>query len=264
MSAPSLRELQQLMRSAIRPASGPTDSHASWAILNPQRGVPGVERLSVYAGGYVARMREALTEVYEAVQHVVGDRAFDVLAHDYAQCYSSHDYNLSLAGRHLPEFLAASPLTQSLPFLPDLARLEWLVCEAFHAFDEPPLDPVRLARRSLDEWERVQLRLQPSVGLIASPWPILDIWVARTRPRESVNIDLVNRPQRVLVFRQGLQTRCELIDERQHRMLEGLRTGQTLGAVCGELAGLGGAEPLPLAEWFARWAGQGLIVAPYE
>ena len=264
MNDPSLRELQRLMRSAIRPASGRADPHASWAILNPQRGVPGAERLSVYAGGYVARTREALAEVYEAVQHVVGDRTFTNLAHTYAARYPSHGYNLSLVGRHLPEFLASDPLTQQLPFLPDLARLEWLVCEAFHAFDEPPLDPARLARHSLDEWERTQLTFQPSVGLMASPWPILDIWTARTRPRSEVSIDLVHRPQRVLVFRQSLQTKCELVDEQPYKVLEGLMAGQTLGAVCGDLAGLTGDERLPLAEWFARWASQGLIVASYE
>ena len=246
------------MRAAIHPARG-SDECVAGSILNPQRGVPGAERLSVYAGGYVARMREALAEVYEAVQHVVGERTFSSLAEGYAQRHPSQDYNLSLAGRHLPEFLAVFPLTQPLPFLPDLARLEWLVAQAFHAFDAPSLDPARLASRSLDEWEHASVSFHPSIGLAASRWPILDIWAARTRPRESVNIDLVNRPQRVLVFRQGLQTRCELVDERQHRLLEGLLAGRTLGAVCHDLAGRD--ESLPLADWFARWAGQGLIVA---
>ena len=76
-----------------------------------------------------------------------------------------------------------------------------------------------------------------------------------------MNIDLVNRPQRVLVFRQGLQTRCELVDERQHRVLEGLLAGRTLGAVCSDLAGIAEDGPIPLAEWFAQWASQGLITA---
>ncbi len=259
MSEPSLREVQRLMRSAIRPAGGLAGAGTAEAILNPQRGVPGAERLTVYAGGYLARTCEALEEVYDAVHHVVGEQAFAALARAYVQRHPSHDYNLSLVGRHLPEFLAVDPLSQRLPFLPDLARLERLVCQAFHAFDEPPVDPARLARYSLDEWEHARLTFQPSVGLIASPWPILDIWTARTQPRESVSIDLVDRPQRVLVFRHGLQTRCELVDEWQYRLLEGLLAGRALGTVCGELAGLAGSGPLPLADWCARWASRGLI-----
>ena len=270
MNAPSLRELQQLMRAAIRPAGSLNAAEMPGAVLNPQRGTPGEERLAVYAGGYLARMREALEEVYEAVRHIVGARAFAELAATYATRYASHDYNLSLAGRHLPEFLAASALAESLPFLPDLARLEWLVCEAFHAFDTPPLNPSTVASRSLEEWMETVLIFQPSVKVLASPWPILDVWAARAQPRESVNIELVDRAQRVLVFRQDGQTRCELLDARQHALLAELLAGRTLGEACGILAGVGTDAPLPLAAWFARWAGQGLLatvtarVAPAE
>ena len=268
--APSLRELQQLLRAAIRPAAGPDAVAAPAEVLNPQRETPGTERLAVYAGGYLARTREALEEVYEAVRHLVGERAFAELAAAYATRHASHDYNLSLAGRHLPAFLAASALAESLPFLPDLARLEWLVCEAFHAFDAPPLHPSTVASRSLEAWMETTLVFQSSVKVLASPWPILDLWAARAQPRESVNLELVNRAQRVLVFRQDVQTRCELIDARQHALLAELLAGRTLGEACGILAGVGTDAPLPLAAWFARWAGQGLLatvtarVAPAE
>jgi len=247
------------MKAQIRLGHRPT-LNAESPTLNPQRGTPGVERLSVYAGGYLVRLEEALTEVYEAIRHIVGATAFTELSRAYAVSSPSHDYNLSFIGRHLPEWLERSPLRAELPFLPDLARLEWLVCQAFHAFEEPPLDPRRLSQLSLEDWERARLVFQPSVGLAASAWPILDLWAARTRPRAEINLDLVNRPQRVLVFRQGVQVRGELVDERRYALLQGLLAGRPLGSVCGELAGGAGEEPLPLTEWFARWARQGLIV----
>jgi len=227
--------------------------------LRPQRGAPGEERLAVYAEGYVARTQEALAEVYEAVRHLIGAREFAALARGYAARHPSHDYNLSLMGRHLPEFLARWPLTQRLPFLPDLARLEWLVCQAFHACDHPPLQPARLASLRPEEWPRIRLTFQPSVGLLASPWPILDLWRARTQPREQIDLDVINRPQQVLVSRQGLSSRCEGLEPRQHRLLEGLLAGRTLGDVCGALADQ--EEGLPFSAWFARWAAAGLIVA---
>ena len=214
----------------------------------------------MYAGGYATRIRQALAEAYPAVHHVAGERAFFDLAHGYAQRRPSRDANLSLAGRHLPEFLTGWPLTARLPFLPDLARLEWLVRQAFHAFERPPLDARRLAQLRLEDWERARIVFQPSVGVAASAWPILDIWAARTRPRADVDLDLVNRPQRVLVFRQGFQVRCELVDERRYVLLEELLAGRPLGSVLAELTGAAGEEPLPLTEWFSRWARQGLIV----
>ena len=258
-SEPSLRALQQWIKSRIRPES-PALDESSESPLNPQRGTPGTERLSVYAGGYLARTREALAEVYEAIHHVLGERAFTDMAHAYAARYPSHDYNLSCVGRYLPLFLPTSPFTQRLPFLPDLARLEWLVSEAFHACEQPPFDPTHLSLGSLKDWNAIQLVFQPSVGLVASMWPILDIWEARNHPRGTIDIDLVNRPQRVLVFRRDVQVRCELVDERQHLLLEGLLAGRSLGLVCGALASHARDESLPVAEWFARWTGRGLII----
>ena len=221
------------MKDRIRrapPAAAGTD------LLTSQRGTPGAARLAVYAEGYLARMREALAEVYEAVHHVLGERAFTDLSRAFAASCPSRDYNLSLAGRGLPEFLPTFPRTRELPFLPDLARLEWLVASAFHAFEEAPLDPAELAKVPADARERLRLRFQPSVGVIASAWPILDIWQARTRPRDEIDVDLRDRPQRVLVARRGLQTRCELLDERQSRLLRGLLSGSPLGLACAELA----------------------------
>ncbi len=259
MANPSLREFQRWMKSRVRP-QGLAASEEGADLLNSQRGTPGAERLSVYAGGYVARTREALAEVYEAIQHLIGDGAFSELAVAYAAVHPSHEYNLSLMGRHLPEFLATAPISQQFPFLPDLSRLEWAVCEAFHAVDRLPIAPARMAALSLEEWNRTRLLFQPSVHLIASAWPVADLWEARTRPVAEIAIELVNRPQRALICRKGLQVVCDLVDERQEVLLAGLMAGKTLGEMCAALADRVHDEPLPLSEWFARWVRRGLIV----
>lgn len=260
MSSPSLAEVQRWFKSRVRPGESTAPVTPPAPTLNPQREVPGEVRLSVYAGGYLARIREALAEVYEAVHHIVGESAWSELSQAYVQRYPSHDYNLSFAGRHLPEFLTTHPLTQQLPFLPDLAALEWVVCQAFHAFDQPPLDAARLAASPLEEWEHARLSFQPSVGRVASTWPILDLWEVRKQPRETIDLALVNRPQRVLIFRQGLHVQCELLDERQDLLLRGLLTGRCLGDVCDELSNATEPTALPIADWFSSWAARGLLV----
>ena len=259
MLEPSLQELQRWMAAQIRPRSGSTASVEGETILNTQRGTAGAERLAVYASGYLARAREALLEAYEAVHYVVGESAFSSLAMNYAERYPSHDYNLSVFGRHLPELLKCSPLAQHLPFLRDLACLEWAVREAFHAFDQLPLGTDRLFSLSLEEWERSRLIFQPSVSAVASSWPILDIWTSRTQPRRSLNVDLKNRPQQVLVYRNRGAVTCELMNVYQKTILKGLLAGRTLGDVCAEVAEMAGDADLPLADWFSSWARCGLI-----
>ena len=279
MPDPSLRSVQRWMKSRIR-AAGADSPELPSGLLNPQGGAPGAERLAVYAAGYLERMRQALSDVYAAVQWVLGERAFRMLAEAYAAAHPSHDYNLTFAGRHLPEFLSGWAKTSELPFLPDLARLEWQVCQAFHAFEEPPLQVSALAGLSPQDWERTRLVFQPSISVVASAWPILDIWAARNTPRGAVEIDLRDRPQRVVVFRRETAAHGMALEVREYQLLRELLDGVTLGQACGRLrqegrpgdaaappsidsardGALSEVEGPPLAEWFSAWAAAGWIV----
>lgn len=259
MSDPSLREFQQWMKTRIRaPHPAPAPSGLA-SPVTAQGGVSGSDRVDeVYAGGYMTRVREALAEVYETVQYVFGERRFAEMAEAYAAAHPSHDYNLSFVGRHLPEWLDRSALSRELPFAGDLARLEWLVCQAFHAFDEPPAQLAAFAALPMEAWERVRFEFQPSMGLIESAWPICDIWAARKQPRRSINIEVAGRPQRVLVSRRGVDVSCDVVEADAFVLLQRLAAGQTLGAACAAIAQSAHQGP-PLERWFTRWAGQGII-----
>ena len=64
----------------------------------------------------------------------------------------------------------------------------------------------------------------------------------------------------MLVFRQDLIVRCELLDEWQDAVIAGLLAGQTLGQVCGEVAERAGDAALSTTAWFSRWMQLGLLV----
>jgi hypothetical protein len=257
MSEPSLVEVQRWMKARIRP--GGESLADAGNVLNPQRGVPGFERLAVYAEGYQARIHEALAEVYEAVQFVVGKRAFLKLSRDYTRALPSQDYSLTLVGRHLPDFLKTHALTRSLPFLPDLGRLEWRVCLSFHAVEQEKLDPSELSSLPADQWQSIRLAFQPSVGVVASAWPILDLWSARKRPRAETDIALEGRAQQALVYRDALDVRCASLEPEAAallcRLLEGMPLGQALGCLA-EQEPVAGSS---LQGWFALWMRLGLI-----
>ena len=250
------------MKTRIRNTGHPAPAASDEVPVAAQGQVSGIERITeVYGGGYVTRIREALADVYEAVRFVLGERRFMEMAAAYAASQPSHEYNLSFVGRHLAAWLDQSPLSRTLPFLPDLARLEWLICQAFHAFDEPPAQLGAFATLPMEAWERVRFEFQPSMGLLASAWPIRDIWAARTQPRPSIDIDTVNRPQCLLIHRHGVTVACEVMEPDAWALLQRLAGGETLGEACAGVASRkspGDREP-QLARWFAQWAGQGVI-----
>ncbi len=254
MAGPSLRAFQQWMKTQILPGAVKSTAESP---LNPQRGTPGDERMRVYAGGYLTRIYSALEEVFEATHQVLGDAVFHALAEDYARQFPSQDYNLSFAGRHLPEYLRSWKRAEALPFLADLALLEWRVCEAFHAFEQPAMNPAQLSAIAPDAYDHLQLFFQPSVSVVASAWPILDIWQARKVPRETININLIDRPQRVLIYRRDVQVVCEPINPAQQVLLGTLLQEKTLGDACGQLPN---EEAAAVSDWFSYWMSLGLIV----
>jgi len=99
----------------------------------------------VHARGYPARLHEALEDAFPAVAHIVGHSAFHALTERYLTQRPPLYYNINDAGAGLPRFLRTDALVSDLPFLPDLAELEWSLVDAFNAHTGPPIDAAQLA-----------------------------------------------------------------------------------------------------------------------
>lgn len=252
-----LRELQRWLASAImKPESLDLDD-ATEKIRRPAAGTV-LDRLGAYAGGYPVRIEESLADVYPAVRHLVGARRFRELSRRYLPRVPAGCYNLNAVGGVLAELLEADPLGCDLPFLADLARLEWAVWQAFHAPQAPPFHASDLAEWRAEDWAGAVVGFAPGVRVVRSCWPIADLWAARNTPREQIDIEVEGRPQTVLVHRHGLDVMCTPISDLEARAIEALGDGRSLIAVTAELA-TAGAQAEDVEAWFAAWSGRGMI-----
>ena len=80
------------------------------------------------------------------------------------------------SGERLAAFVAAFPHTQDLPYLPDVARMEWLAHRAYYAADGTAFDPARLAGVPPSRWIDLRPALAPACALLESDWPLARIW----------------------------------------------------------------------------------------
>lgn len=214
-------------------------------------------RLHVYTGGYPVRVHDSLAETYPALAHLIGEPAFESLAQRYAAVVPLTSYNLNDAGAQMAAFLRHDVLTGDRPFLPDLAELEWRVARAFHASDGPPLDP-RVLRWTVDQWANAVLQFQPSVAVVAAPWPLLDLWTARDTPRDAIDIELQGHPDHIVIRRTGFIVRCESVAADEALALQLLLEGRCLGETT-ERFEAEGLDPSVVLAWFSRWMGAGMI-----
>ncbi len=221
------------------------------------------DRWHIYTSGYVPRIAEALEDDYPAVRRILGPSAFESLIRRYVTAHPPRSFDLRYAGDRLASFLEHDPLTGKLPFLPDLARLEWLLAEAFVATDPEPLLWSDLQAMNPEAVSDLPLVLNPGVAVIRSGWPLTDIWKCKDKPNHEVSVQIEGRPTVVLVFRHRLQARCRSMDEEDARFIEAAGNGASLAEIQATL--VDGDDPdvtRQLLERFRRLVGEGLFLKP--
>src|SRR5262249_54074563 len=110
------------------------------------------------------------------VCRLVHEQFFRYAADQYVRAYPPSGPCLFEYGNSFPTFLADFEPCKHLPYLPDVARLEWALNCATHAEESSALDGSALLRLPTEDLPRLTLRLQPSLALLSSPWPIDQIW----------------------------------------------------------------------------------------
>ena len=234
---PSLHDTQARVLAGLRhPGAVP----GAAALLRDGRGLAATQRLQVYRHNMEASLGNALVAVYPVVTRLVGADFFRQLARAYVRTHASHEGNLHAFGDGLPGYLRAEPSVSALPYLGDVAALEWAIHEVYHEADGTPLDAAALAEVAPALHAGLRLQLQPASRFVASPWPVLAIWQANqaTAPEDVAPVSLEAGGVRLLVARDAEgDVEFRLLDAAEAFWLEALARGRPLGlAVAAALA----------------------------
>lgn len=167
-------------------------------------GIDPDARLRIYRHHVLSSLTAALRATYPVVCRLVDERFFAYAADAYIRACPPAGPCLFEYGDSLPEFLAAFPPCRALSYLPDVARLEWALNRALHAPDPEPMDSAHLAAVPAEDLGRLAVQLDPSVSLLASPWPIDRIWRANQPEADpALVVDLGEGDARLEVRRAG-------------------------------------------------------------
>ena len=159
---PSLRERQMRFASALLAGAGNSgDFHA------------------IYRNSARANYRKALGATYRVVSQLVGEPFFHAAVDTYTHATASMGGDLNVYGGSFGKFLATYPHARNLPYLPDVARLEWAIDEAGRAADADGSPETILDALATIPAERITalgFALDPSCRLLSSTYPVLRIW----------------------------------------------------------------------------------------
>ena len=220
---PSLFDVQAAFIDALKNP----DRQAPEALAKDAGGQRPKRRFDVYRNNVAVGMIEALHATFPAVERLVGGEFFSAAARVYLDQEPPRSPLLFRYGKTFGNFLDAFPPATSVPYLGDVARLEWARLEAYHAADREPLTIDMLGALPEDEVGQVAIELHPSLALMKSRWPIVSLWAASTDRGSSDDVDM-KRPEEALVIRPSLDVDTRLLPAGGFNFMNALKEGAAL------------------------------------
>ena len=212
------------------------------ALLDPQQPVPcglttgnGTDvaaRFAIYRNNVIASLIDALADTFPVTRALVGDDFFRSMARVFVARYPPRTPVLAWYGDAFPAFVAGFRAAASLPYLADLARLEWAYVQAFHADDQPPLsvDTIAMLLAESADFSGLRLIFHPTVGVLNSSYAIFSLWAAhQSLPVDLSGLDLT-RPEAVLLVRPELEVEVIRLGSAAAELIGRLHSGHTLAA----------------------------------
>jgi hypothetical protein len=220
---PTLRELQHGMRAALL-GDGGEDVEP----LIQADGLAPAARLLIYRHHVTTTITAALQATFPVVCRLVDERFFAYAADAYLRAHPPAGPCLFEYGESLAAFLGSFPPCRDLPYLPDVARLEWAMNTALHAADAEPLDLARLSAVPPDAVGDLTFTLHPSLALIESAWPVHRIWRANQPDATDEVVDLGDGRVRLEVRRRADDVVFRVLDTAAFAFRHALSQGQSL------------------------------------
>lgn len=185
--------------------------------------------LSIYRNHFLITLEDALATTFPAIRSLVGAGYFSYAACRFAQANPPSGPCLFEYGDGFAEFVEQLPEAWDLPYLGDVARVEWAVNVSYHAPNAAPLTADRMGKIGPELYGRVAFIPNPAFQLVASCFPITAIWKAAqpdSDPAERVDLD--QGGESVLVLRAGDEVVFRRLPDNEYRFLSALREGRSL------------------------------------
>ncbi len=230
-----------------------------WLRESPERVHLG---LGAYATNGGAGAERALAAIFPCVVALMGEDAFALLARAYRLAHPPLRGDLALLGEGLADFIAADPQLADVPYLADMARLEWLLDRAERAADAAPrLESLQLLAQA--DPQALWLQLAPGAALWRSAWPVVTIRAAHALqadgaedPFAAARVALSRGDgDCAFVWRQGFKPCVAALGEPEAGFVEALLQQRSLGAALAQAGADFQFEP-----WLLQALSQGALL----
>jgi Putative DNA-binding domain len=218
--------------------------------------IPAPARLRVYRHHVFESLASALAATFPTVQAVVGSDFFRGLARAFIGRSPPSQPVLAEYGAAFPDFVAGCDAARDLPYLADVARLDWALNLAFHVPAGGRLAAADLAAIPADRLSSLRLALAPGTAVVSSSYPLDRIWAASQPGAPADPVDVGGGGGHLLVLRRPDDSAFVALSAGEAAFVTGLAAGLSL-----EGAAHRAHSDFDLSAAFARLLGLGAFAA---
>ena len=196
----------------------------TWNASDPAR------RFAVYRNNVIVSLVDALADTFAVTQDLVGEAFFRAMARVFAYTNPPTSRLLVFYGETFPDFIERFPPAASLPYLADVARLEFLRLRAYHAADVAPVrrEDIVAVLADQEKLPDLGLALHPSLAVLDSAAAVVALWAAHQGIGALATL-VPDVPETALIVRDGLDVEVMSIPRASGVFIAAVKRGATLG-----------------------------------
>ena len=196
------------------------------------------EQLSIYRGSVFGGLKNALAETYPVTKELVGDVFFNRMIGEFITAYPCIVQDLNNYGKELASFIKTVKQARTLPYLADIAQLEWFYNLALNSKIQN--NNLHELSALTEEQSSVYLYLPQGSTLIQSRYPIESLWKAHQEKNAEQNLDIsINLEDeesqniyKMIVFKDENGVNIDLLNDETFYFLSQIESEENFINVC--------------------------------
>lgn len=216
--------LQQKFLSALCNSSSKTAIEKE--IVNSEK-LPILEKIAIYGTSMRENLIKKLRNTYPVCFQIVGDDFFRDMAEKYSKKKPSVSFDLGNYGADFAGFIAKFLPAQSVPYLSDITKLEWLLHQLSRGKNTTVFDFSQLKTLSPAQQLQVVFELPPNSFLLKSLYPIKKIWeMHQPDYKDEFVVNFNAGVERLFLYNNGFTPRIEKISNQEWLLLKAIKQGK--------------------------------------
>ncbi len=186
-------------------------------------------RFNIYRNNFYVAVINVLKERFPVSERIVGEDFFKATAREFVEQTPPIGQSNLGYGEKFPGFLETFPPVSDLPYLADVARLEWARFKAAIAREQSTVASQDFSAVDPSQAARVSFTLHASLITLISDFPVYDIWRTNHEDENVRSLADVSGGQSVMISRSSLGIEVHKIPKGAIDFIEALVSGHALG-----------------------------------